>query len=69
MKKEGLWRGVFCLGLLPLLAPFALGIYHAHIESWQVMDWVVLYSFLYWPTYLIGLGLMLFAIVKLKKSK
>ena len=34
-----------------------------------LMDWVVLYSFLYWPTYLIGLGLMLFAIVKLKKSK
>ena len=69
MKKDGLWRGVFLLGLLLLLAPFALGIYHAHIESWRLMDWVVLYSFLYWPTYLIGLGLMLFAIVKLKKSK
>ena len=69
MKKDGLWRGVFLTGLLPLLAPFALGIYHAHIESWRLMDWVVLYSFLYWPTYLIGLGLMLFAIVKLKRSK
>lgn len=35
------------------------------IESWMLGDWLILYSFVYWPTYLIGLVLILVAVYKL----
>jgi len=46
------------LGLLPFILPVALGLYRMSIESWTLLDWLVLYSFVFWPTYIIGAVLM-----------
>ena len=58
MKKIEIWKIMLCIGICPFLIPVALGFYKMSIESWAFFDWLVLYSFLYWPTYLIGLVLI-----------
>lgn len=67
--NKNLWKFLLGVGLVPFVLPVILGLYHMAIESWILVDWLVLYSFLYWPTYLIGLGLIVLAAVKLKKTK
>ena len=62
MKNNMLWKGFLFAGILPFVIPVVLGLYRMRIESWTMMDWLVLYSFLYWPTYLLGFGLILGAI-------
>ena len=42
------------IGIVPFLLPFVLGLYRMSIESWTMFDWLVLYSFIYWPTYIAG---------------
>ena len=37
--------------------------------SWTLTDWLVLYSVIYWPTYLLGLVLLILAAVQLKKHR
>lgn len=54
MKKNLIWNILLIIGIAPFLIPFVLGLYRMSIESWTMFDWLVLYSFIYWPTYLIG---------------
>ena len=54
MKKNLIWNILLIIGIVPFLLPFVLGLYRMSIESWTMFDWLVLYSFIYWPTYLIG---------------
>ena len=78
MKKQTKWKIMLGLGVLPLVAPVLLGIYEVVMDAGigfpgaagpmeKILEIIVLYSFLYWPTYLIGLGLILFAAAKLRK--
>ena len=67
MKHSGLWRALLALGILPFVLPFLIGLYRMQIESWALPDWLVMYSFIYWPTYLVGLVLILFSAWKLKR--
>ena len=67
MKKH-LWKILIGIGIIPLVLPFILGVYHTMIESWTVLDWVILYSYLYWPTYVIGVVLIVVGIVLRKKK-
>lgn len=60
MNKHKLWRAALILSLIPFLLPIVTGLYHMWLESWALPDWLVLYSFIYWPTY--ALGLLLFAV-------
>ena len=68
MKKEVLWKILLIAGILPFVIPVVLGLYRMRIESWTMVDWLVLYSFVYWPTYIIGLVLMAATVYKLTKS-
>jgi len=68
MKKH-LWKILIGIGMMPLILPFALGIYRMSIESWDLWDWLVLYSFIYWPTYVVGIVLIVTGTVLWRKQK
>ena len=59
------------LGITPFLAPF---IYYfilimAHNTAMSLIEILVLWSYLYWPSYVLGLLLMIFSAYKIKKDK
>ena len=67
MKKKAIWKFLLFLGLCPFAAPFLWWLYQLLVDPWPLFDWLVLYSFLYWPTYVIGLALIVLALFKQKK--
>jgi len=67
MKANFKWKILFAVGFIPFLLPFILGVYRMSIESWTMVDWLIMYSFIYWPTYMIGFVLIVLAIKKLLK--
>lgn len=67
MKKDLKWKIILAIGICPFLLPIILGFYKISIESWTMFDWLIMYSFIYWPTYLIGFVLIAIAINKLLK--
>ena len=69
MKGKIIWRILLCVGISPFLVPVFLGIYRMSIESWTFLDWLVLYSFLYWPTYLLGLALIVLSVCMLFRHR
>ena len=66
MNHRRLWRILLALGIVPFVLPVLTGFYRMQIESWTLPDWLVLYSFLDWPTYPAGLVLILLSAWKLK---
>lgn len=58
------YKFIMALGICPFILPIILGFYRMSIESWTLVDWLVMYSFIYWPTYIIGAVLILLALVK-----
>ena len=59
MKNKKLWWGLLIIGIIPFAAPFIGFAYEMiNFSSWTLADWLILYSFVYWPTYLIGLALI-----------
>ena len=68
MKKSILWKIVLILGLLPFVIPIFGGLYSVSVESWDLFDWLLLYSFLYWPTYLVGAALIGLSVWKLSRG-
>ena len=71
MKKENIYKLLFLLGLCPFLAPFIyyfmLLIIH-NSNSLTLIDLLIMWSFVYWPIYLIGINLLIISIYKLKKG-
>lgn len=76
------WKIMLFVGTLPFLVAIVSGFYAAltgfsglAIKSpasygWEAfMEWIILYSFVYWPTYVVGVILMLWAIARLMKSR
>ena len=69
MKKE-FWRTLLVLGIVPFLIPFfGFGYEMLNGSDWTLLDYWFLYSFLYWPTYLVGLVLIVLAVCKLRGRK
>lgn len=64
MNRNTLWNVLLFLGLSPFAAPFLFWLCQFLSTPWPLFDWLVLYSFLYWPTYLIGLVLVVLALCK-----
>ena len=56
--KKLLWKLLFLAGLVPFILPIVIGLYTMTIESWDYLDWLILYSYVYWPTYVAGIILM-----------
>lgn len=67
MKKDLKWKNILAIGICPFILPIIVGFYKMSIESWTMLDWLIMYSFIYWPTYLIGFVLIAIAINKLLK--
>lgn len=66
-KKDNTPTYIILTGTLPFMIPFLAGIYKVIFESWDILSWLVLYSYIFWPSYLIGLILIIIGVVKLKK--
>ena len=69
MKKKLMWKIVLFVGLCPFIAPFFyyfLQILVHERYSWSLAEMLIVWSFLYWPTYLSGLVLTVVSIFKLK---
>ena len=64
-----LWKLLFLIGLLPFIYPIVLGLYTMTIESWVLFDWLVLYSFVYWPTYLLGIIVIVISLIGIFKKE
>ena len=70
MKSKRLWWLLLVIGIVPFAAPFVGFAYEMTISSsWKLVDWLILYSFVYWPTYIIGFILILIAILVNKLIK
>lgn len=68
MKKKVLWWILLIIGIIPFVAPFIGFAYEMLISSsWALVDWLVLYSFVYWPSYVVGLILVVISVCKLRK--
>lgn len=79
-KKKILWLILLILGIIPIAIPLVSGIYSAFAGSSGLcftqcnyvygleafLDSVVLYSYLFWPTYIVGLILIIISIKKLR---
>ena len=66
--KKLLWNILFLAGLVPFILPIVIGLYTMTIESWELFDWIVLYSFVYWPTYLAGLIVIVISLIGIFKK-
>ena len=54
MKKALIWNIILIIGIVPFILPFAFGIYKISIESWTMFDWLIMYSYIFWPSYIAG---------------
>ena len=63
MKKNLIWNIILIIGVVPFILPFAFGIYKISIESWTMFDWLVMYSYIFLPTYLAGAVVIAVSIV------
>ena len=68
MKKTFVWKVLLAFGVCPFALPLILGIYNMSINLWSLADWLILYSYLYWPTYVIGIVLIAFSVYKLNRK-
>ena len=69
MKKKMKWKIVLAIGVCPFILPIIAGIYKMSIETWTMLDWLIMYSFIYWPTYIIGFVMILVAVNRLLSEK
>lgn len=71
MKKENIYKLLFILGICPFVAPFFYYLILLFIHSSNsltIAELLVMWSFVYWPTYLIGIALIVISIYKLKNK-
>ena len=68
MKNKVIWRVVLVVGMIPFVFPFLNFAYEMFItSSWKLGEWLLLWSFVYWPTYIVGLILIILSVCKLRK--
>lgn len=66
MKNGLVWKILLFVGICPFLAPFVGYLYQMMIQTgWTLFDWLILYSYVFWPTYLVGLVLIALSSSKL----
>ena len=65
--KTLVWKILLAFGIFSFVLPLILGIYNMSIKLWSFIDWLILYSYLYWPTYILGTVLIAISVYKLKK--
>ena len=50
MNRNTLWNVLLFLGLCPFAVPFLWWLCQLLVDPWPLFDWLVLYSYLSWPT-------------------
>lgn len=65
MKITFIWKLLLVIGICPFIMPFLLSF--TRMSSWTLVDWLVMYSFVYWPTYILGFVLIAISVCKLIK--
>ena len=80
--KKLIWKILLILGLMPFITVICYGLYNA-INGFAAFcilsctkdygfvafrDSIILYSYVFWPTYIIGLVLIILSIIKLRKK-
>lgn len=69
MKKGLVWKIVLAVGIVPFVYPFASYLYQLWISTrWTLTEWLILYSYVYWPTYLVGLVLTVISLLMLRRK-
>jgi len=73
MKKRIIGIVLLIIGIVPLILPFAGGLYTVSVQSDLTMgDWLIMYSFLYWPSYVLGavlIAVSLYLLIRKTKNK
>ena len=69
MKPKLRWKILLAIGISAFVIPFIIGFYRMSIESWKLADWLVMYSFVFWPTYLVGVVLIVVSVKRLIKHR
>ncbi|MBP3399656.1 MAG: hypothetical protein J6K75_07865 [Erysipelotrichaceae bacterium] len=61
---------LFIISWIPFTWPLLMWTFETfmNISSWGLVEFIVLYSFVYWPTYLAGLFLMIVTVFLIKKK-
>lgn len=67
MKKSLMWKVLCLLGMCPFIVPVLMS--GTRMGSWSFMDWMIMWSYVYWPTYIIGLAVIFFSVYKLRKLR
>ena len=68
MKKKLIGWLLLFIGIIPFAFPFLNFIYEMlNSSSWTLGDWLILYSYVYWPTYIVGIILIVIGIYKIKR--
>ena len=67
MKKNILWKIFLIIGVVPFIIPFIFSF--TRMSTWTLLDWLIMYSFIYWPTYIVGMILIIISIYKIIKLK
>ena len=81
--KRRLWIGLFIIGIISFVIPLIIGIYFSisgfsglcllqckyYYGFKAFFDSIQLYSYVFWPTYVIGIILIIISTMKLKKMK
>ncbi|MBQ9940068.1 MAG: hypothetical protein IJO74_00805 [Clostridia bacterium] len=71
MKKALIWKLLLFLGMCPFIAPFIYYfiqcLNHNSLGSLSLADMLIMWSFIYWPTYIIGLILSVVSVYVFKK--
>ena len=64
--KKVIYRFLFLIGIFAFIFPLASGIYKMSSESWNFFDWIIMYSFIWWPTYIAGALLIILTAKRIK---
>lgn len=70
-NKKPLWIILMVLGVIPFAAPILMLVYGVIINdpsSNNMSDFFLLWSYIFWPTYIVGGFLIVLSSLKLKKS-
>ena len=62
------WKILLLLGCVPFLIAIGFCFVTSLTGSWLFWDYLIMYSFLYWPTYVIGIALIALSVVKIRKE-
>ena len=66
--KKTILKILCAIGIVPFAVPILFGLYNVIVGSKiGFFDTLLMYSFLYWYTYVLGLALIIVSVVMIKK--